>query len=106
MEWRIGRSLGLKFRSSRVMDSFLESFLESSPFLESFWFGEPFLARNVFPLLVDYAKTSIPRPFIVALFALSAGLTEHWGSKVAGILEEGRGTQFDPPSARRFLPCP
>ena len=77
------------------MDSFLESFLESSPFLESFWFGEPFLARNVFPLLVDYAKTSIPRPFIVALFALP----ELYDSTTAGILVDTsllRTTKFDP----------
>ena len=81
------------------MDSFLESFLESSPFLESFWFGKPNLTRNVFPFLDDDAKTRILRPFIVALFALSAGLTEHWGSKVAGILMDMfllRTTKFDP----------
>lgn len=65
------------------MKSFLESFLESSPFLESFWFGKPNQTRNVFPFLTDYAKTRIPRPLIVALFALPAGLTEHYDSKVA-----------------------
>ena len=98
MERRIARSRGLKFRSSRVIDSFLESFSESSPFLESCWFGKPFLARNVFPLLADYAKTKIPRPFVVALFALSAGLTERYDSTVAGILMDAfllRKTKFD-----------
>ena len=88
------------------MDLFLESFLESSPFLESFWVGEPFLARNVFPLLADYAKTRIPRPFVVALFGLTAWLTEHWGSKVAGILVNTfllRKTKFDPRVLDAFI---
>ena len=96
MERRIARSRELKFRSSRVMESFLESFLESSPFLESFWFSKPNLTRNVFPLLADYAKTRIPRPFIVALFALSAG---HYDSTMASILMDTfllRTTKFDP----------
>ena len=96
MERRIAKSLGLKFRSSRVIDAFLESFSESSPFLESFWVGKPFLARNVFPFLDDYAKTRIFRLFVVALFALPAG---HYNSTMAGILADAfllRAAKLDP----------
>ena len=85
------------------MNSFLESFLESSPFLESFWFGKPNLTRNVFPFLDDYAKTRIPRPFVVTFFALSAG---HYGSTTAGILVNTfllRGTKFDPRVLDAFI---